>query len=656
MLIICFFLSFGLLSPFVCCFPTFRSILHSIKHNFYILKIAFLGSNCTRIENQASIHLHILFIGIEAGCMLGRSPVYGRANWESYHFYNVLPFVTHLPPTGGIGDDRQLLPQNMLLDRFTVIFTVFLKLWFLCSLEFAAVNFNIELTLWSGKIWITCIRKYKCLALTNDFPKAWHFVSLNSSSEFSSLSQNIYTCVSGCNFQKNAVIDSLQEQVNNAKDKLLRLMSVSQTHKDQELDSSTTNLNSSSTQTTVLQFEGPSSSLPQRDADSLLSYSPLSPHPTDTVSSAVIPKSSDHPPAATSTTPIAVSSPLPADLSAGLPQRSTSVADTTGSEAAGSRKEGDLKQSTGEGTPLSPSIYVTSSPSPRSLNPAVETSGHHSGSITSQQELSVRLNGIISSEQLQEILQELSVDAATETSLRCPSQNHTLRIPSQFNFTETSPLSPLSLRTPHSPHPSVLLHYPSISPYAMRKRRPPFHSSRRGFPPPCFSPGLETAGWGRPRDNCLPQNPSKSICKASLHPKEVTADDARLQPDNNDLEAEEEEAAGHRAIRKCRKCVSRSPCEERARATSPHIEARGGDGQLSRHVRHSRGSWDSDSSSSSDYCYYHRPYCDSCLQLGSLLSSDSSSDSSDSEYGGYTSLYGSHHPVVFKDDLKPTFV
>ncbi|KAE8299217.1 putative G-protein coupled receptor 156 [Larimichthys crocea] len=81
--------------------------------------------------------------------------------------------------------------------------------------------------------------------------------------------------------EKNAVIDSLQEQVSNAKDKLLRLMSASRPPEDQDLDSSNTNLNSSSTQTTELQSDGPSSSsssLPQRDTKSQLSPSHPAPH------------------------------------------------------------------------------------------------------------------------------------------------------------------------------------------------------------------------------------------------------------------------------------------------------------------------------------------------------------------------------------------
>ncbi|XP_076015264.1 putative G-protein coupled receptor 156 isoform X2 [Genypterus blacodes] len=597
----------------------------------------------SQLDSCSSVYsdLWIVLIAVQKGCLL----LYGT------YLAGLTSNVSHPP----VNQSPTIITAVTLVTLSSIVaapVSIFLQAWpnlvystvagaiFICTLATNCMLFVPQLTQW---------RQFE--DEHNNPSQMAKYFSSPSKSQPSVYSQDEVYYLLGENSsmkkllsEKNAVIDSLQEQVNNAKDKLLRLMSVSQTHKDQQIDSSA-NLNSSSTQTTLLQFEGLSSSLPQRAVASLLPCSRLSPHPTDAVSSAVIPKSSDAPSAATSTTPSAVCSALSADLSVGLTQRSSSVADTPGSEVAGSRKEEDLKQARGEGTPQLPSIYVTSSHSPRSLNPAVEISGHHSGSVTSQQE-SVRLNGIISSEQLQEILQELSVDAASETSLRCPSLDKTLRISSQSNFTKNLPLSP-----PHSPHPSLLLSYPSISPYSMRKRRPPFHSSRRGIPPPCFSPGLETAGWGKQRDNRVLGHARKPTCKASPHPEEVTADGARLQSDNRDLEVEEEVAQGHRAIRKCRKCVSRSPCEEHA-----HLEAGGGEGQLSRHVRHSCGSWESDSSSSSDYCYYHRPYCDSCLQRGSLLSSDSSSDSSDSEYGGYTGLYRSQHPVVFKDDLKPTFV
>ncbi|XP_018533788.1 LOW QUALITY PROTEIN: probable G-protein coupled receptor 156 [Lates calcarifer] len=451
--------------------------------------------------------------------------------------------------------------------------------------------------------------------------------------------------------EKNAVIDSLQEQVNNAKDKLLRLMSASQPCED--MDSSATNLNSSSTQTTELQSDGPSSSsLPHRETKSQLSSPRLTP-------AAVSAPSSEHHTTPNSSNPITASSPLPNDLYVGENQKSASIRGHTDNDTE-SRTGEDLEQpvslpSSGLLRTAEETVnFVTSLQCRRGLNPfQVETFGNRSGS-TSQLGPNVRPTGFVSSEQLQEILQELSLDAVVESALRSPGQ--TTRTPSQLRFTEASMLSPLSLRTPCSPHPPVLFRYPSISPYVMRKRRPPFNSSRRGLTPPCFY-----TGCGKTRQNCESQNPGKRH-------DGVTVDGTLLQVRNSDLEREEEEEEEeeaperHRVIRKCRRCVSRSHscsalcCTEHDHTPRPDAEAAGDNEQHHRHIRNSCGYWDSDSSSSTDYCYYHRPYCESCLQRGSLLSSDSSSDSSDSEYEGYTGLYRSPHPVVFKEDLKPTFV
>ncbi|XP_071332342.1 probable G-protein coupled receptor 156 isoform X2 [Trachinotus anak] len=448
--------------------------------------------------------------------------------------------------------------------------------------------------------------------------------------------------------EKNAVIDSLQEQVNNAKDKLLRLMSASQLCEDQDMDSSATNLNSSSTQTTELQSDGPSSSsLPQRDTKSQLSP----PHLTAAaVSSSAVTPSSEHPTVPNSSDPITVSSPLTDEN-----QKSVSIFGPVDTDTAESRTEENLKQLPS----LPPSgllrtaeetvDFVTSLQCRRGLKPfQVETFGNHSG-LASSQGASARPTGFVSSEQLQEILQELSLDAVIESALRSPGQ--TSRTPSQLKFTEASTFSPLSLQMPRSPYPPVRFRYPSISPYAMRKRRPPFNSARRGLTPPCVY-----TGCGKTREDSEHQNPGK-------HHDGDTVDGNLTQVRNSDLELEEdeeEEAGRHGVIRKSRRCVSRSHrcpalhCAEHDHTAQPDVEVGGDNEQHHRHIRDSCGYWDSDSSSSTDYCYYHRPYCDSCLQRGSLLSS--SSDSSDSEYEGYTSLYHSPRPVVFKEDLKPTFV
>uniref|UniRef100_A0A8B9Q0J5 G protein-coupled receptor 156 n=1 Tax=Apteryx owenii TaxID=8824 RepID=A0A8B9Q0J5_APTOW len=71
---------------------------------------------------------------------------------------------------------------------------------------------------------------------------------------------------------------------------------------------------------------------------------------------------------------------------------------------------------------------------------------------------------------------------------------------------------------------------------------------------------------------------------------------------------------------------------------------------------------DSDSSSSSEEMFHccHRPYCELCFQ-GPLDSLDNSSTDTDTEPGGSAGRWAEHHgrpqPIVnFKEDLEPTFV
>lgn len=446
-------------------------------------------------------------------------------------------------------------------------------------------------------------------------------------------------------------------------------MSASQPYEEErEIDSSTTNLNSSSTQTTVVQSECPPSPLPQRDTESLLSSSHLSPNSTTTAPSAAPVL------APISTPPLPPSSPPPGD---GMTRRRASEPGHVEREPGESKARepgshrpvfpqalpGPGPRTAEETTPVSPSNHLPSSRSLGGLNPSQTGSSGCHGDSLSPPATNVRQAGFVSSEQLQEILQELSVDAVMETALRSPTNQARggSRRPSQPSFPHPSPLSPLSLRTPRSPKPAVLFRYPSISPYAMRKRRPPFHSPRGGGPP-CFYPGSEPPSWRKRGDNHGAKHSSKT---SPPQPEALTVDTTPLRPDNSDIEEEEEEAEEEverrGAIARCGRCGSRphrcsaTPYSGHAGPSETEPGVEGGRGR--RHPRDSYGFWDSDSSSSTDYWYYHRPYCDSCLQRASYPSSDSSSDSSDSEYeGGYASLYRSPHPVVFKEDLKPTFV
>lgn len=396
-------------------------------------------------------------------------------------------------------------------------------------------------------------------------------------------------------------------------------MTESRPNKDQDLDCSPTNLNSSTTQTTELQSGDPSSSLSQFDTKSRLTSCRVTSAP-------VLPVREFYETSSPPNSLESISPPLPEDTSSCEPQ-------TDVTKAKESAVGDDLKSLTFPARTAEEAVhFITSLQTQRSLNPSQTVS------LLSPSGLTLQTNpaGFVSSEQLKEILQELSVDAIMETTLRSPGLPP--RTPSHLKL---STQSPLSLQTPHSPHPPLLFRYPSISPSMKRKRRPPFHSSRRGLAPPCLFKGPQAPSCRKTRVNC--ELPS---------PEGHTVRDVVFHDPSSDPEVERDEEGG-----KCRRCVLKYPtCPGQNPPAPADMEETADHKQRRKNIRDSSGYWDSDSSSSTDYCYYHRPYCDSCTQRGSLLCSDSSSDSSDSEFDDYISLCPSARPVVFKEDLKPTFV
>ncbi|KAI4902768.1 hypothetical protein NFI96_007605 [Prochilodus magdalenae] len=463
---------------------------------------------------------------------------------------------------------------------------------------------------------------------------------------------------------KNAVIDSLQEQVNNAKDKLLKLMSGSHLQDEGEMDSSTTNLNSCSTQTTVVPLEPPPSPLKDSDTSPVdLSPPPYIPPPSLPSEPPLVPVYRAPPGSSLAAdAACSVASPALATRSPDGASQNSQV-DHLKLECTGlARNTDEAQQSLSASDGPGPSVTVSMpSNSPVSLNNLqgstgmshVWTSlpqGDAAESTMSSGVAGVSRQGFVSSEQLQEILQDLSM-AAASNSHRSPNGVRRPSNPPHDDLNALITFSPLSPLSPRSP---LHFYFPSISPYMMRKRRPPFHTSRTG-PPPYYYPGSAPPGCRRgsapPGQERLKELDSKTA--SSL----VSSDITQRPDSNNDQSGEDKEGDGGNRARSQHESRSARRGSRRARQRSSSV--RRPKSPSAGHVEGTRatdpyGYSDSESSSSEDYCYYHRPYCEACLHNPYASSSSSTSETSESEF---EELYHSAHPVVnFKEDLKPTFV
>lgn len=398
-------------------------------------------------------------------------------------------------------------------------------------------------------------------------------------------------------------------------------MSVGHVQDEREMDSSNTNLNSSSTQTTVVHPEPPASPLPMREVTppAALSPPPYVPPPSalsspPSLSSYETPPSSQH----------RDSSPA---FSPHAPGGASQKSQVFNLENSGLTKESRPKlnfRSTSAN--IEPSdvmdmaldlpvnlITLHDSTSPTWTGPLPDATGSVVESFVPPV---VGRQGFVSSEQLEEILHDLSVDAIS-SSLRSPDGVRRQSCPAPKDFSSRSALQ---------------LYFPSISPYMMRKRRPPFNMCRK-VPPPYFYPGSAPPNCARVRE--LKPASSTSLTRKKSHNTESQG--------NENANADGSSVTGKRRSRHTRR--------DRSSVGQPSGSLAGPERTR---AAHSYGYSDSESSSSEDYCYYHRPYCEACMHSPYASSDSSSSETSDSEY---TELDRSSHPVVnFKEDLKPTFV
>ncbi|XP_077072774.1 putative G-protein coupled receptor 156 [Siphateles boraxobius] len=430
--------------------------------------------------------------------------------------------------------------------------------------------------------------------------------------------------------EKNAVIDSLQEQVNNAKDKLLKLMTASHPLDEGEMDSSNTNLNSTSTQTTVVSPDSPTlllkkySEVSPTRALSPPPYIPPPPLPTHTTSKQTFPEGS-----------IATNVPSsPPHLR--LPPPKVEVVSLNGNTedaipaVNNIRNPGLGREILEELSDQEKLTQGSSSLCPaRCSSPQVE-SPEPSASMEIPAMSSAGRLGFVTNEQLAEILQDLSLDAIS-SSVKSPDR---VRSPS---------INPDDLSITLSPRSPLQFLFPTISPYLMRKRRPPFYSSRGG-PPPYYFPG--SVPPGRSRASAL-----------SDHEK-LRDDDSKTSPTSNP-QRHDFWHEGKRRKRNEKAKTRRGSGQDSWECSSHKCSVTPFTGQVPQPAPagliegEPYDYSDSDSSSSEDYCYYQRSFCRACHHP--YDSTDSlTSGTSDSED---ESFYRSTRPVVnFKVDLKPTFV
>ncbi|XP_028847963.1 probable G-protein coupled receptor 156 isoform X2 [Denticeps clupeoides] len=372
--------------------------------------------------------------------------------------------------------------------------------------------------------------------------------------------------------EKDAMIDSLQEQVTNAKDKLLKLVLTSRSI--MEGDSSTTNLSSCPTQATGLQ------------PVSL----PVPPFPELYVS---LPG-----------TPVATSKVVHTNTSSSLDESlltAQAPADSAQPKAELMMVRSSIESSEAESLTCSPHL------------PASSYTSHAEGllgeSMRCPDVKGIGRQVFVSSEQLREIVQDLSIS--------CHSTG--------------SHLSPRLLYD---------LYHCSISPYAMRKRRPPFYTSK-ARPLLLLSSGavhhneLDTK---QPEVRSQPRRSEES-------PGGVQEGELDVKPGG----------WGHGSL-----WEGRGPLPHRYSVTSYSGHSLKGPplGQASQCLQISRQKLepyysDSDFDSSSEDYSYRRPCCAACRHTvydSSACTSETSDTESEEEYNP-------GHPVVnFKEDLQPTFV
>ncbi|XP_075412477.1 putative G-protein coupled receptor 156 isoform X2 [Tenrec ecaudatus] len=414
--------------------------------------------------------------------------------------------------------------------------------------------------------------------------------------------------------EKNAVIESLQEQVNNAKEKLVRLMSA-ECPSDAPERSTRIQAEASGHSTTAGgPSEGPSHS--QNDSDA----SPATPAPWSTSVSSSNRQNLQGPVEDPSPSPGQMEkTPVLREFSSCSPKPR---AEQSGHLEGGSQVLVDPSQGLLPGDDSVPNRW-------RLLENPKEPPGRLS-----------RVNSVIR-EKLREVLQELSLgpEAPVPSSPPCPQPP--LKSPQKTPFPKELGFSPYMVRR-RQRAPS---RFPGSGPSSLGRRA-------------C---GTGSGAWsGLQAENVGGSSPDHR----AAHPRPTSRKPRALPPEPGGqpgmlaLSHPSERAVGSRAASARRASGSglaeHSPATPSGARSFPELPGQPPGSPVGPSASTPCGYLDSESSSSDDefFCRCHRPYCEICFQ------SSSDSSTSDPEPGpAREKPWARSKPLVnFKDNLKPTLV
>ncbi|XP_040340545.1 putative G-protein coupled receptor 156 isoform X2 [Herpailurus yagouaroundi] len=445
--------------------------------------------------------------------------------------------------------------------------------------------------------------------------------------------------------EKNAMIESLQEQVNNAKEKLVRLMSAECTFDPPEWAVPPTSSHSKN-------------SLTAASAHSLVAQGPLECLSDSQNDTSIVAQDSQSTSVPSSSVQSLEGAVKDTSSSSGQKEKISNFKEFSGHLNLGCSQKPQPEQSRGaerrDQVPMNPHQSVI----PGGEGPVPQRQGQLENSEEPQKRLS-RVNSVIR-EKLREVLQDLGLGPEAP-------------LPSSPSYTQQPWKNPQKI-----PLSKEL----GFSPYMVRRRRAALraHSHFPGSIPSYVGHRANRTVSGacgglnvQNRDSlCLdPQTagsraPKPSSRKLSLFP------DPQGKPGT--LEGSKQSQTEPQGTRGSQAAFAHQPSgsDQAQRPAAPHLSRASPDVPEQRQLlslgfpdRPSMSSpcnyLDTESSSSDEFfCHCHRPYCEICFQSSSDSSDSGSSDSDPDPAGGLASwekLWAHSKPIVnFKEDLKPTLV